>query len=602
MFRTCRSAFRNRLCTRNALAVVISAALAAQTSPIGAETASVQELQGLWHAGQYFPAEIQGTLLLLREKDGVVADVGGYWVPVTVSGERMSFRLPGNRGEFRGTKVNGEREIRGFWLQPIVPGPARRFATNVTLRAFDREGWSGKLEPLNDPATFFLPIASAADGTIKTYLRDPERNRGVFANVHRVTLKGDVVRLLGVRRGQKAETVLFDGFYKNGRLVFPSFDNGKSYDFEKVLDESTITFFPRGNPAPRYRYTQPVAFNDGWPVAALEQVGISQSAIEKFVQMLIDAPMESVNTPQIHGVLIARHGKLVLEEYFHGYNRDRPHDTRSAAKSWTSILIGAAMLSGIPIKLDTPVYATMLESLPADLDARKRRMTLEHLISMTAGFDCNEGDESAPGNEDRMQNQTEEPDWYLYTLRVPLVSTPGEKILYCSCEPNLAAGMLEKIANEPLPELFDRLVAQPLQMGTYHLILTPTGTAYGGGGHYFLPRDFMKLPQLMMNGGKWNGVQIVSKDWAHTAVLPMRRLNNEPPAGQDYGYLWNSKEYPYKNRKIRGFFAAGNGGQIFMAIPDLDLAVTFVGGNYADVATRFAQRKLIPEYILPAVN
>jgi CubicO group peptidase (beta-lactamase class C family) len=587
---------------RTALALAIFAGLGGQTQPIGAQTASVQELQGLWHASQYFPAEIHGTLLLVREKGGVVADVAGYRVPVILSEERMSFQLPGSRGEFRGMKVNGEREIRGFWLQPVVPGPGRRFATNVTLRPFGREGWSGKLEPLNDSATFFFPITSAAEGTIETYLRNPERNRGVFANVHRLTLEADVVRLLGVRRGQKAETVLFDGLYKNGRLVFPSFDNGKSYDFEKVLDESTTAFFPRGNPAPRYRYTQPVAFNDGWPVAALEQVGISQSAIEKFVQMLIDAPMESVNTPQIHGVLIARHGKLVLEEYFHGYNRDRPHDTRSAAKSWTSILIGAAMLSGIPIKLDTPVYATMLESLPADLDARKRRMTLEHLISMTAGFDCNEGDESAPGNEDRMQNQTEEPDWYLYTLRVPLVSTPGEKILYCSCEPNLAAGMLEKIANEPLPELFDRLVARPLQMGTYHLILTPTGTAYGGGGHYFLPRDFMKLPQLMMNGGKWNGVQIVSKDWAHTAVLPMRRLNNEPPAGQDYGYLWNSKEYPYKNRKIRGFFAAGNGGQIFMAIPDLDLAVTFVGGNYADVATRFAQRKLIPEYILPAVN
>jgi CubicO group peptidase (beta-lactamase class C family) len=588
--------------SRTALTVAIFAALAGQIQPIGAQAASAEELQGLWHASQYFPPEINGTLLLLREKAGVVADVAGYRVPVMVSEEQMSFRLPGSRGEFRGMKVNGEWEIRGFWLQPLAPGPGRPFATNVTLQPFGREGWSGKLEPLNDSATFFLPITSAADATIKTYLRDPERNRGVFANVHRVIRAGDVVRLLGVRRGQKAETVLFEGLYKNGRLVFPSFDNGKSYDFEKVLDESTITFFPRGNPAPRYRYTQPVALNDGWPVATLEQVGFSQPAIEKFVQMLIDAPMESVNTPQIHGVLIARHGKLVLEEYFHGYDRDRPHDTRSAAKSWTSTLIGAAMLSGIPIKLDTPVYATMLGSLPADLDARKKKMTLEHLISMTAGFDCNDADESAPGNEDRMQNQTEEPDWYLYTLRVPLISTPGDKILYCSCEPNLAAGMLEKVAKEPLPELFDRLVARPLQMQAYHLILTPTGTAYGGGGHYFLPRDFMKLPQLMLNGGKWNGVQVVSTDWAHTAVLPMRRLNNEPPAGQEYGHLWNSKEYPYKNRRIRGFFAAGNGGQIFMAIPDLNLVITFLGGNYSDVATRFAQRTLIPEYILPAVN
>ena len=201
-----------------------------------------------------------------------------------------------------------------------------------------------------------------------------------------------------------------------------------------------------------------------------------------------------------------------------------------------------------------------------------------------------------------MQDQTAEPDWFAYTLKVPLIYTPGEKLVYCSAEPNLAAGMLEKIAKEPLPDLFDRLVARPLRMSTYHLMLTPTRTAYGGGGHYFLPRDFMKLPQLMLNGGTWDGRQIVSKEWARTAVLPMRRLNNEPPAGQDYGYLWNSKDYSYQGRTVRGFFAGGNGGQIFMAIPDLDLVIAFVGGNYADSATRFAQRTLIPEYVLPAVR
>jgi CubicO group peptidase (beta-lactamase class C family) len=589
-----------RSCVRAALWVALLGALA--VAPITTQASSAHELAGLWHARQDFPAEIQGTLLLLQQKDGLVADVAGYRVPSTSSGDRLTFLLPGGRGEFRGMKVNGGREIRGFWLQPSVPGAGRRFATNVTLRPFGRTGWAGELEPLHDSATFFLPVTLAADATARTYLRDLERNRGVFANVQRVAREGDAVRLLGVRRGQTAETVLFEGDYRNGSLAFPSFDNGKSFDFEKVLDESASIFYPRGHPAPRYRYVPPVALNDGWPIAALEEVGISAPAIEGFVQMLIDAPMESVNTPQIHGLLIARHGKLVLEEYFHGHDRDRPHDTRSAAKSWTATLIGAAINSGIQITLDTPVYSTMLGTLPSDLDPRKKAMTLEHLISMTAGFDCNEGDERAPGNETRMQDQTEEPDWYLYTMRVPLISTPGEKLLYCSAEPNLAAGMLEKIAKEPLPELFDRLVARPLQMRTYHLILTPTGTAYGGGGHYFLPRDFMKLPQLMMSGGKWNGVQIVSKEWASTSTLPMRRLNEEPPAGQDYGYLWNSKEYPYKNGKVRAFFAAGNGGQIFMAIPDLDLVITFLGGNYSDVATRLAQRTFIPQHILPAVN
>jgi CubicO group peptidase (beta-lactamase class C family) len=331
----------------------------------------------------------------------------------------------------------------------------------------------------------------------------------------------------------------------------------------------------------------------------LEEVGISRPAIESFIQTLIDQPITSVRDSQIHGVLIARHGKLVLEEYFHGHDRDQPHDLRSASKSWVAVLIGAAMQVGVPINVNTRVYQTMLDSLPADLDARKRAMTLEHLLTMTAGYDCTDRGDDRPGDEDVMQSQTEEPDWYLYTLKVPLVSTPGEKIVYCSIEPHLAGGVLQKLAKEPLPELFDRLVARPLQMGTYHLQMTPTGDAYGGGGHRFLARDFMKLPQLMMNDGKWGDKQITSKEWARKSTAPLRHLSPE----QQYGYLWNSKEYPYKDKKVRGYFAAGNGGQIFMAIPELDLLITFLGGNYSDGETlRIPQRVFIPKTILPAVN
>jgi len=263
------------------------------------------------------------------------------------------------------------------------------------------------------------------------------------------------------------------------------------------------------------------------------------------------------------------------------------------------MLIGAAMQAGIPIKLNTPVYQTMLGELPADLDPRKRAMKLEHLLTMTAGYDCTDKGDNRPGDEEVMQSQTEEPDWYQYTLKVPMVSSPGEKIVYCSPEPHLAGGVLEKVAKEPLPELFDRLVARPLHMGTYHLQMTPSGTAYGGGGHGFLPRDFMKLAQLMMNDGKWGVKQITSKEWARKSTAGLRDLSPE----QQYGYLWNSKEYPYKDQRVRGYFAAGNGGQIFMAIPDLDLAITFLGGNYSDGETlRIPQRVFIPKNILPAVK
>jgi CubicO group peptidase (beta-lactamase class C family) len=179
---------------------------------------------------------------------------------------------------------------------------------------------------------------------------------------------------------------------------------GSTFDFTKVTDSSTHPFFPRGYPPPRYRYALPLQLDDGWIVAPPESVGISREAIEKFVQFLLDMPMDSLSSPQIHSVLIARHGKLVVEEYFHGTTRDQPHDLRSASKSWVSILIGAAMQAGIPIRTETPVYQTMLGTVPADLDPRKRAMTLEHLITMTAGFNC-DPDDSTSADEDQMNDR-----------------------------------------------------------------------------------------------------------------------------------------------------------------------------------------------------
>ena len=92
--------------------------------------------------------------------------------------------------------------------------------------------------------------------------------------------------------------------------------------------------------------------------------------------------------------------------------------------------------------------------------------------------------------------------------------------------------------------------------------------------------------------------RIFSAEWARKSGEALRAIGT---SGQRYGYLWNSYEYPYRDRKVRGIFAAGNGGQIFMAIPDLDLVIAFTGGNYADASLFIPQRRLVPEFILPAV-
>jgi CubicO group peptidase (beta-lactamase class C family) len=320
--------------------------------------------------------------------------------------------------------------------------------------------------------------------------------------------------------------------------------------------------------------------------------------MERFIQTIVDTPIDSKDAPEIHGVLVARHGKLVLEEYFHGQHRDQLHDTRSAAKSLTATVIGAAMQAGAPLTLATPVYPVMNGgTFPAGLEPRKKAMTLENLLTMSSGYFCDDTNPDAPGNEEVMLDQDAEPDHYRFALNVPMAWDPGEKSIYCSINPNLALGVLGRATGESPMDLFDRLVAAPMKMGRYGWILDPAGNPYGGGSVQVLPRDFMKLGQLMLNDGMWGGRRILGHDFVARASAPLYHLR-----GVTYGYLWWGIEFPYKDRTVRAFYAGGAGGQGVVVIPALDLVVATYAGNYSSKGAIHIQQELIPDYILPAVR
>jgi len=315
------------------------------------------------------------------------------------------------------------------------------------------------------------------------------------------------------------------------------------------------------------------------------------------VQRIINTPMESVHNQQIDGVLIARHGKLVLEEYFHGEHRDKAHETRSASKSMTATLIGAAMYAGAPLTLSTPVYQIMNGGVfPASLDPMKRQMTLEHLLSMSSGYYCDDSDEKAPGREDTMWNSDSQ-NFYQFALNLPMAYRPGEKAIYCSTNPNLALGVLQQATGEPGLYAFDRLVAAPLNIRDYGAGTDPGGNAYGGGGWHFLPRDFMKIGQLMLDQGTWHGRRMLSKEFVARASSPLVKIGTRP-----YGLGWWIYDLPYGNRTLHAFAALGNGGQNVFVVPDLDLVVAVYASNYGDRVLFEIQNDLVPKQILPAVK
>jgi CubicO group peptidase (beta-lactamase class C family) len=223
---------------------------------------------------------------------------------------------------------------------------------------------------------------------------------------------------------------------------------------------------------------------------------------------------------------------------------------------------------------------------------------------MTSGFACDDNDDASPGNEDNMQNQSAQPDWYKYTLDLPIAAEPGGKhAVYCSANLNLVGGAVSHAARSWLPAFFEEYLARPLQFHTYHMNLMPTGEAYSGGGLYLRPRDELKLGQLYLSGGVWDGRHVVSKEWVEQSTTAYSAFDQQTDfdASHEYGYGWHINQLTVGNRVFRTYSAGGNGGQIVMVIPELDLVVGFSGGSYGEFNRWYGWGlQLVPQYIIPA--
>ncbi|MBV8490132.1 MAG: serine hydrolase [Candidatus Eremiobacteraeota bacterium] len=304
-------------------------------------------------------------------------------------------------------------------------------------------------------------------------------------------------------------------------------------------------------------------------------------------------------------MLLARHGRLVLEEYFYGFDRYRTHDMRSAAKTITGTMVGAALDHGARFTLQTPVRSLFRYPSYAHPDPRKARITAADLLTMSSGLDCDDNDDNSPGNEDRMYAQSVQLDYYKYALDLPMARDPGTKTaVYCTAGINLLGGVLRNATGQTLVDLFQRYFADPLGISTYHINLAPNGDAYMGGGLYLQPRDILKLGQLYLDRGVWNGRRVVSAAWVDASV----REHSAFPAsayapGHGYGYAWHLFTIRSGDRTYGEYMAQGNGGQILAVLPGLDATVLILAGNYGNFPTwrAFFERD-IPELIAPALR
>jgi CubicO group peptidase (beta-lactamase class C family) len=298
--------------------------------------------------------------------------------------------------------------------------------------------------------------------------------------------------------------------------------------------------------------------------------------------------------PDVHGVLIAHRGRLVFEEYFYEYDAKTPHALRSATKSVVSALVGLAIAQGHLKDVRQPVLPLFAEEYPqlANVTDAKHRITIADLLTNSSGLDCDDWNQASPGNESRMGYSE---DWVKFTLDLPMRNEPGMTSSYCSGGVIVINRLVEKVSGKPLEAFAREYLFEPLGIRTFEWRFDPDRSSINTFCQLSLtPRDMVKIGLLYMNGGTWNGRQVLPADWVKTSIARHTSLG-----GTDYGYLWWRPYLEVPGGRRHGIMATGNGGQKIFLWPALDLVVVMTGGNYN---TQSPANALAIKYILPPLD
>jgi CubicO group peptidase (beta-lactamase class C family) len=556
------------------------------------------DLSGIWASEQSFGPLVRGRLTIDARNKPWQGSIAGFNLSADTNGGDVRMTVPGNQGEFRGRIAAGRKSVSGYWIQPTSPVFSQHYETPVSLTEVAPSVWQGEVRPLEERLSFYISVLSSPDGALTAILRNPEF--GWLNGRYRIEVNGNSVKLSN-KTGQLTGT--YDP--AAGQLLLGLVDGSPTpVAFTRRDDRSAVGFFPRTpHRHTDYRYSPPLKQNDGWSTASVGEVGLDPQPLQVLLQSILDADTNNMDAVPVHSLLLARHGKLVLEEYFYGFDADRTHNMRSAGKTLGPMLVGVARDHGAKVEPAMPVYSLFQDNRPlANRDDRKMRVTVEDVMTMTPGWACDDNDENSPGQENALQSQPN--DWYKYTLDLPMAREPGgSAAIYCSASLNLAGGVAERAAGRWNAEIFHDYIAVPLQFGTYHLNLMPTGPVYTGGGAEIRPRDELKLGQLYLSGGTWNGRRIISESWVKQSITTHSRFAHpvvETDTNHEYGYGWHIHTFTVANRSYREYAAEGAGGQLVMVIPDLDLVIGINAGGYRSGNWYSWMLDVIPRYIIPA--
>ena len=316
----------------------------------------------------------------------------------------------------------------------------------------------------------------------------------------------------------------------------------------------------------------------GWQTSTPESQGMDSSVLKTM--------LETVQTQNynIDSITVIRNGYLVLDASLFPYRQDSKHIIHSCTKSIVSILIGIAIDQDFIEGIQTPVLEFFPDRTASNLDPDKKSLTLENLLTMTSGLECRDSYLYRWSGLNEMRGSD---DWVQFMLDLPMEAAPGTKFEYCNGASFLLSAIITETTGMSSNEFAEINLFTPLGISDLSWPINPQGINIGWGELRMLPQDMAKIGYLYLNGGEWDGEQIVPTTWVEDSTLKHISATLE----DGYGYQWwvdNSGMY----------LALGYAGQFIFVVPEKELVVVFTS-DLSD-SDFYTPQNLLNDYISPA--
>ena len=280
---------------------------------------------------------------------------------------------------------------------------------------------------------------------------------------------------------------------------------------------------------------------------------------------------------EITSIVVSRGGEMVTEQYLEG-DAATLRNTRSCTKTVASMLAGIAIERGLVPGVDV----ALCELLGVEVDdPRKRAITARDVLTMSSCLECDDWDESSPGNEELMYPQE---DWVGFALGLPVREDGG--FSYCTAGVVSLGVGLERAVGGSLPDFARRELFEPLGIEQAEWQTTPLGQVSTAGGLLLTSRSLLALGELYLRGG--GGV--VPRAWVEESTRPHARIDEEI----EYGYLWWLRRYGGEDC----FFMTGMGGNRVHVFPGLGLVAVITSTNFGRRDAHDLSDRLLEERIL----